>query len=403
MRIYFIGQKGIPAKLGGIEKHVEELSTRLVKLGHEVFVYTRPNYTKANLKKYKGVNLISLGGVYTKHLDTITHVFRACLDVAKRDVDVIHFHSIGPSSLIWLVKLLKPSVPVIATFHSQCYLHQKWAIFARAYLRLSELLICLLPDITIAVSQTLTKYAKDKYNAKLTYAPNGVGLPKILVAKKIKKWGLKKDNYIVAVSRLVRHKGINYLIEAYSALTLFNKGGQRGILKRGKKLVIVGDGAFTDDYVKELKELAAGNENIIFTGAQSGRVLAELFSNACLFVQPSESEGLSIALLEAMSYKRPVLVSDIPENLEAVGDIGFTFKNKDAVDLENKLRHLLKYPTLFKSRQELGRLRVGKYYNWNNIIKDIIKIYKEAIAKKQASGFSLPLARFAKRFVSLIF
>ena len=107
MKIYFIGQKGIPARSGGVERHVEELATRLVRSGHEVFAYTRANYTAKSLRKYQGVNLINLPNLATKHLDAISHTFRACLDLTKRDVDLIHFHSIGPASLIWLVKLLK--------------------------------------------------------------------------------------------------------------------------------------------------------------------------------------------------------------------------------------------------------------------------------------------------------
>lgn len=192
MKIYFIGQKGIPAKSGGVEKHVEELSRRLVKAGHDVFVYTRPNYTNARLKKYQGVNLISLPSVSTKHLDAISHTFRACLDVIKKDVDIIHFHSIGPSSLIWLVKVLKPSVPVISTFHTRCYQHKKWGIFARVYLRFGELCVCLLADKTITVSESLKNYAQEKYGVNTEYIPNGVTLPKVIRVEKIKKWGLKK-------------------------------------------------------------------------------------------------------------------------------------------------------------------------------------------------------------------
>ena len=375
--------------MGGIEKHVEELSTRLADLGHEVFVYTRPHYSNSGLKKYRKVNLISLSGVYTKHLDTITHVFRACLDVARRDADIIHFHSIGPSSLVWLVRLLKPGAPIVATFHSKCYLHKKWNFFARAYLRLSEFLICLLPDVTITVSKSLTEYAKNKYSVITKYLPNGVGLPKILAAKEIKKWGLKKGDYIVAVSRLVRHKGISYLIEAYKNL------------KTDKKLVIVGDGVFTDDYVKELKAMAAGNKNIIFTGAQSGCVLAELFSNAYLFVQPSESEGLSIALLEAMSYKRAVLVSDIPENLEAIGDAGFSFKNKSVASLKNKLNYVLKNKRLAENKAAAGHKRVKEFYNWDNIVREVVKVYEKFLTLKKESEFVRP-AKFAIKFINFM-
>lgn len=390
MKIYFIGQKGIPTKFGGVERHVEELSTRLVKAGHEVFVYVRPNYTDKKLTKYKGVNLICLSSVATKHLDAISHTFRACLDVIRRDADVIHFHSIGPSSLLWLVKLLKPGVPVVATFHSMCYFHQKWGWFARAYLKFGEMVACVVADATIAISKSLTNYAKKTYGREAIYIPNGVGMAEFMAPNEIKQWGLTKSNYILSVSRLVRHKGIHYLIEAYNRL------------KTDKKLVIVGEGAFTDDYVKELKLLAEGNKNIIFTGSQNGDILQELFSNAYLFVQPSESEGLSIALLEAMSYGKATLVSDIPENIEAIEDAGLTFKNKDADDLSEKLQYSLENELIVRANGLLGCERAKEHYNWEAITAEIIKVYNQAIITKEGR-FLFKKYRLVKKFVSFIF
>lgn len=360
MKIAFVGQKGIPSVTGGVEKHVEELATRLIKYDHEVIAYTRRNYTPKSMKEYKGVKLISLPSVSKKNLDAITHTFLACLDLIFRSkVDVIHFHSIGPSSLIWLVKLFKPRTPVVATFHTQCYHHQKWSWFARWYLKFGEKVICSLPDKTIAISKTLTGYAKEKYEREAVYIPNGITMPQKMDADIIKKWGLKKDNYIVSISRLVRHKGIHHLIRAYNKITT------------DKKLVIVGGSSYTDDYVDDLKELAKGNDSIIFTGNQSGDALVELFSNAYAFIQPSESEGLSIALLEAMSYKLPVLVSDIPENVEAVGNDGYIFRNKDIDDLSLKLELLLRNVVKVKISGMKSSERVENDYNWDKIAEEV--------------------------------
>lgn len=365
MRIVFIGQKGIPATYGGVEKHVEDLATRLVRDGHEVLVYTRKNYTSDKLKSYKGVELISLPSIATKHLDAISHTFLACLDVIFRQkADVVHFHSIGPSLLSWMVKIFKPRTRLVATFHSQCYNHQKWGAMARFFLHLGERMICTVPDKTFTVSKSLTNYAAQKYGKNTIYIPNGVEMPTERDANEIKKWGLEKGNYIVTISRLVRHKGIHYLIDAYKQIGT------------DKKLVIVGDGAFTDDYVQELKDLADNNPNIIFTGNQTGDVLQELFSNAFLFVQPSESEGLSIALLEAMSYGLPVLVSDILENVEIVDNVGFIFVNKNVADLTLKLKAILMMDeTVLHENAANLRAIARKNYNWENIVREIETLY----------------------------
>ena len=365
MKIAFIGQKGIPTTTGGVEKHVEDLAVKLAQAGHEMYVYTRRNYTDRNLKKYKGVNLINLPNIATKHLDAISHTFLACLDLMRRDYDLIHFHSIGPSSLIWLAKLIKPQTPIIATFHTQCYYHQKWGSLAKLYLQFGEFVLCNFSDRVITISKLLKKYVQDKYDIEPVHVSNGVNIMEVKSVRNIAKWGLAKDSYLFLASRLVKHKGIHYAIKAYERL------------KTDKKLVIAGDSSFTDDYVLSLKKLAQKNKNIIFTGNQSGRTLAELYGSAYLFIQPSESEGLSIALLEAMSYGRAVLTSDIKENLEAIGDAGFVFKNKSISDLAARLERLLNDPVIVREKGKEGRNRVKKYFSWQQLTGLIETVYRE--------------------------
>ncbi len=212
---------------------------------------------------------------------------------------------------------------------------------------------------------------KKKYKRVVNYIPNGVGTAQVKEADLIKKWGLEKENYIVTISRLVRHKGIHYLIDAYKQL------------KTDKKLVIVGDSSYTDEYLKELKEQAGDNKNIIFTGRQSGDTLHELFTNAYLFVQPSESEGLSIALLEAMSYGQAVLSSDIPENKEAVRNSGFYFENKNVDSLKDALNQLLRSKDKVDSKRGQGLSRVKLNYDWNTIVHDTEKLYEKVIDEKR--------------------
>ena len=375
MKIYFIGQKGIPATIGGVENYVENAAVRLAKQGHDVFVYTRYSYSNRKRKNYKGVHLINLPSVPTKNLDTITHTFLATLDLLRRKADVIHFHSIGPSLLLWIIKIFKPKTAVIATFQSQCYRHQKWGVIAKMFLHLGEIMLCAFADLVIVPSKILQHYAARRYRLEPVYLPNGVTLPKKQPAKLIKKFGLKKDNYIIYTGRLVRHKGIHYLIEAYQKLN------------PNKKLVIVGSGSFTKKYVKELKELAADNKNIIFTGQQNGQMLNELYSNAYCFVQPSESEGLSIALLEAMSYGLPVIASDISENKEALANNGYFFANTDVKDLENSLNNILAKPKVAKKMGEKAREHIRQNYNWDYLAKDLVVLYKEAINIKQQNKF----------------
>lgn len=367
MKIYFIGQKGIPSHSGGVEKHVEDLASCLVERGHKVFAYTRFNYTPKKLKQFQGVRLVGLPSIPTKHLDAISHTFLACLHLLfQRRVDVVHFHSIGPSFWIWLVRLLKPKTRIVATFHSRCYQHQKWGFLARLSLKWGEKMCVRYANRLIVVSRVLKDYVENNYSRKAYYIPNGVLPHSYLEPEKIKqKWGLEKGNYILNVSRLVKHKGIHYLIRAFKELDT------------DKKLVLVGEGAHTDSYVRQLKQEAGDDPRIIFTGVQFNSVLKEIYSNAFLFVQPSEAEGLSIALLEAMSYGLPVVASDIRENREALGEGGAFFKNKDHKDLVSKLEYFLADPEAVTWAGQNNRERALQKYGWDNIVTKTLKVYSE--------------------------
>ncbi|MBU1131830.1 glycosyltransferase family 4 protein [Patescibacteria group bacterium] len=374
MQIAFIGQKGIPMKFGGIEKHVERLAVGLAERGRDVFVYTRPWYTSPSRKKFNGVNLISLPSIHTKHLDAISHTLLASLDVLRRDYDIVHYHGVGPALLAWIPRLFRPRTKVIITFHSIDRKHQKWGWFARLALYLGEWAAVKFAHETIAVSKVLQMYCKKEYNADVVYIPNGVEIPSRAAADEIKtKFGLQKGKYFLFLSRLVRHKGAQYLIDAFNQI------------KTDKKLVIAGAGAFSDKYVKELKEKAKHNPNIIFTGNVSGgsRLWRELFSNAYLFVHPSESEGLPIVVLEAMSFGLPVLASDIPENMEVLsGGYGFSFENKKVKDLKEKMEIILRRPVLSQRAGRAAQLHVRRFYDWKGIVKSVEKIYRDAVGEK---------------------
>jgi glycosyltransferase involved in cell wall biosynthesis len=377
MKIAFIGQKGIPASLGGVERHVEELATRMANAGHEVFVYVRDNYTDKKLKVYKGVRLIHLPSISTKHLDAISHTFLATLHAVFHKYDVVHYQAIGPTSLSWIVRLLKRKTLLVATFHCQDYYHQKWGLFARTYLRISEYIACKVPKKTITVSKELGDYARKKYGTSVDVIPNGAAVNFTSKSEKLSQWGLKEKRYILSVGRLIKHKGVHYLIEAFKQLE------STGKIPNNFKLVVVGEGFHTDEYVKYLKTISEGRPNIIFTGSQTGEALSQLFSHAYFFVQPSEYEGLSIALLEAMGYSLTPLVSNIKENLEAVKDTGVAFRAKDIQDLKEKLAYLMNKPAEVERLGRLAKERVAQEYSWDSIAQKTLAIYNENLVTRK--------------------
>ncbi|MEI8096499.1 MAG: glycosyltransferase family 4 protein [Candidatus Moraniibacteriota bacterium] len=388
MKIAFIGQKGIPSLSGGVEKHVEKLAVNLAALGHDVTVYTRPSYTEKSLKEFHGVKLVSLPSINTKHLDAITHTFIATAHALFQNYDVLHYHSIGPSVLAVIPRIFRPGMCVVATFHSRDYFHQKWNFFARTFLHFAERMICTLPEKTIVISETLQKYAEEKYNRSFAFVPNGAEVAHESDTEILTQLGLRPKRYILSVSRLIAHKGIHYLIKAFNELEDTNK------VPNNFKLVIVGSPAHTEEYETFLKLLARGRSNIIFTGEQTGKALEELFSHAFLFVQPSEDEGLSLALLEAMGHGLMPLVSDIPANREAIANTGVLFPNKDVDALKKELAYFINRPDEVVALGKMAEERVFDNYSWGAIARKTLEVYEDAI--KQYSNAKERYARNTK-------
>lgn len=383
MKIAMIGQKGMPATWGGVEKHVEELATRLVCANHKVTVYSRHWYSDAKDTTYRGVDLRFIPSVHTKNLDAITHTFFSTLDAIRQDFDVIHYHGVGPALLSWIPRIFKPSVKVVVTFHCVDRFHGKWGLFAKLMLRLGEWSACKFPHQTIVVSKSLEKYVKEKYNCEAEYIPNGAPLsiyPETQDA--LNKFELVKDKYLVVVSRLIAHKGIHYLIEAFRQLKEENNETTKDL-----KLVIVGSGVHTDDYVSYLQTIANDVEGVVFTGWQMNKDLAELIAGAKLFVHPSNSEGLPLSVLEAMSFGKVIVASDIEEHQELLDDKRFLFKTSDVTDLKRVIVWTLNNPEICKVNSLQNRIRAEKDYNWEIIAQKSNDIYEELIPEE----INLPL------------
>ena len=211
-------------------------------------------------------------------------------------------------------------------------------------------------------------FARKQFKRQVVYIPNGAQPQTVTDAGELAGFGLEPQGYLLNVSRLVPHKGQHYLIEAYKRLPK--------TLREQYALTIVGAPAYTEEYLTRLKDLAGGDPNILFLGYQSGEALAQLFAHAALFIQPSESEGLPVVVLEAMSYGTPVLVSDIAENLEVIHHAGFSFKTTDVDDLTAKLEELIQNPDRLAASGGQARDVIRRYFSWDAIAQQTEEVYR---------------------------
>jgi glycosyltransferase involved in cell wall biosynthesis len=367
MKIAMIGQKGVPAAHGGIERHVEELSAHLVELGHDVTVFTRPNYSDPTLVTYRGITLRSLPTVGTKHLDAIVHSVLATFMCWAGAYDIVHYHAIGPCLASPLARVRGRHV--VATIHGRDWLRGKWGRFAATVLHLGEWMALRVPNETICVSESLTEEYRQDTGRSVRYVPNGITIVQEDDVSVLEEYGLEPGEYLFCAGRLVPEKGVHYLIEA------------RRLAGVQLPLVVAGGTSASDEYVNGLREMA--DEGVVFVGYQYGARLAALFRHAGLFVLPSDLEGLPIVLLEAIAYGIPVLASDIAPNRELLGAKGSYFSAGNAASLAEMLVDCVGALPRMRAASESLRSRAVAEYDWRRIAVDTVRVYEAALGRRQ--------------------
>ena len=378
MKIAMFGHKRIPSREGGIEIVVEELTARMVSQGHQVTCYNRrghhvsgAEFDTKRQKDYQGVKLKSVWTLDHKGLAAMTASLSAAFLCAFSKADVVHIHAEGPAFMCWLPKLFGKRV--VVTVHGLDWQREKWKSgFASKYIHAGEKMAVKLADEIIVLSKNTQDYFRDTYGRETVFIPNGVNKPEIRPAAQItEKFDLHKDEYFLFLGRLVPEKGVHYLVDAFLKT------------KTDKKLVIAGGTSGTDGYIKGLKELAKDDPRIQFTGFVQGQTLEELYSNAYVYVLPSDVEGMPLSLLEAMSYGNCCLTSTIPECTEVVEDHAVSFQKSDVSALTDALQALSDEPQWVAQFKATARDFICQKYDWNTVTNKTMELYHENTVDQQ--------------------
>ena len=371
MKVAMIGHKVVPSRRGGIENVLTTLCPLLSELDVDVTCYNRSSDKVENEyigtvvdKKYRNVTLKNAFTIKGRGLSAMIASFTAAVSATFGGYDIIHFHAEGPCAAMWIPKMLGKRC--VATVHGLDWQREKWGkSFASKYIKFGERVMVKCADEIIVLSESAKDYFKQTYGRDTVLIHNGIDKPHKKEINKISKmYGLSKNEYICTVSRLTAEKGIHYIIDAYNNI------------KTDKKLVIAGDTSDTDEYVTLLKKKAADNPNIIFTGFISGEPLCELFSNAYMVAVPSDIEGMSLSLLEALAYGNAVLSSNIPENTLVTEDKAILFEKGNVADLTEKLQMMCDDTQLVENIKNGVDEFVLSKYNWKDVAKTTQNLYK---------------------------
>lgn len=368
LKIAYIGQRGVPPTFGGVERYVDEIVKRLPPNEVETFSYCRKHYVEQNVNY---TNQLFTPSLKAKGLEAFSHSFFSSCDSLSRKFDIIHFQALGPSFFTFIPKL--KGTKMVVTVHGLDWQRAKWGKAAKVILKSGDWMAGHCASAIISVSKRLKNYYQDKYKKEVFFVPIGFSEPKIIGINEInRKFGLEPFKYILFLNRIVPEKGVHYLIEAF-----------KNIKRDDFKLVIAGGAFQGDKYVESLKIMSKSDKRIIFTDYVTRDEVHELYSNAYFFSLPSELEGMPAVVLESMSHKCPVLVSDIDESLDIIRDnardYGFIHKNKDVNDLEKKLKFLLDHPEKINEMREPCCDFVRREYSWEKAVNKTYEVYKHVL------------------------
>jgi glycosyltransferase involved in cell wall biosynthesis len=358
LRIAFIGGRGVISKYSGIETYYEEAGSRLAQMGHEVTVYCRNYFTPA-VAEHNGMRLVRLPTIRSKHLETVIHTLLSTAHALSQGYDVVHYHALGSALFSFLPRLLGKKTAV--TVQGLDWQRKKWGRLASTVLRLGERASVRLPNGTMVVSQALRNRYREIHGIEAVYVPNGGVVRERSDPRAILEWSLEPGKYVLFLGRFSPEKGCHLLVEAFEQI------------QTEAKLVMAGASSYCDEYSRQLRTHAS--ERIRILDWVSGDILDELLTNAMVFVLPSDLEGLSLALLDAMGAGLCVLTSDVPENQEVVDGAGFTFQRGSSTDLADRLRFLIANPAVRKAAGAMAKARIAEQYQWQKVAEEIEKTY----------------------------
>jgi glycosyltransferase involved in cell wall biosynthesis len=359
LRIAYIGGRGVTGKYSGIESYYQETGKRLVLTGYEVTAYCRTYFTPPATER-DGIRIVRLPTIRSKHLETFIHTLLSTIHACSSNYDVVHYHCLGPSLFSIFPRLFGKKT--VVTVQGLDWQREKWGWLASRLLKIGEWTSARFPNQTIVVSRVLQDRYQSRYAKHTLLVPNGTEVRERRRSTNLQHLGLSPDGYVLFLGRFSPEKNCHLLIEAFEKT------------QAPFKLVLAGGSSHTDDYAAKLRKHAS--DRVLFLDWLSGDALAEVLTNAALFVLPSDVEGLSLALLDAMGAGVCVLASNTPENIEAIADAGFTFRRGDVLDLERMLTLLLSDSRLRAEAASRAQVRARQNYLWDKVVGELSDIYK---------------------------
>ena len=363
--VAMIGSRGFPGQTGGVERVLESVCPRLVERGGDVTVYCA-SWLEHPEASYRGVALRTVPSVRSKHGDTISRSIVATLRELRGGASIVHYHGMGSAPLALLPRLFGKRV--VVSVHAVDWRRSKWGPVARTLLRLGDWASVRFPHLTVAVADEVRRDLATRRRGRIEVIPNGAEPKHHVAPRRIDAFGLERDRFVLFVGRLVPEKGAHHLVEAF-----------RRAAPGSYRLAIAGPPWYESDYDRELRALAGDDERVVFLGEADDELLAELYSNCRAFVLPSEVEGMSLSLLDALAFGCATVTSSIPANTDVVADAALVVPTGDVDALADAIARLAADDALAADLRARAAARHGDEYDWDRIADQWADTYRRLL------------------------
>lgn len=359
MKIAFIGGRTFHHACG-IATYMYHLATELVKMGHEPIVFCEGEENREEMVNgFKVIERKSLGSVFlTKPLLGLRATLH-CL-FKEKGVQVFHYNTWAPAMIASHIPLLFGR-KVVMQSHGLEWKRTKYSARQQALIKKIETWSALTNKHWTMVSQEQTDYFAKHYHRKCSTITCAVKIPgDAQSCDFLQRYGLKGNDYFLYMGRLVQDKNPDYLIKGFVTANLPDK-----------KLLLCGCADTNDNYEAYLRGLA--NDNVVFTGSIFDADKDAAYRNCYAFCIPSTLEGLPMALLEAMSYGKIAIASDIPACHEALGESGIYVPYEDANAITEAIKDLVCNESKYEWQKDANKLRAQNKFSWENTTKKYLE------------------------------
>lgn len=389
-RVVVFGSKGFPhvAAAGGVERGVAHLTKRFAGFGVDCLVYER---APRRAWRREGRTVVRrLPFVDRKNHVYWSHVGLSVLDYLayRRRADVVHVHNVQNAWLCLLFKVLGHRV--VFQLHGQEWRAAKWGRSMSLFMRLSLLPMLLFSDVVVTVCEESRRLLTARFPwwaGRIVHIPNGLpsaeGSAPATPESFLQSFGVESGRFFLFAGRLVPQKRVELIVQALAASA------------SSFPLVVAGAGSYSTSYVTMLEAEAQRcgvADRVYFVGQLDWERLLCLYASCRALVHPSDSEGCSNTLLEAIASGACVVCTDLPENRAVLGDAGMYIARGDVAGLATALRALECEATVAERRRMVAAQQ-QRLRNWDDVAQELLRVYWPSPKGEHAAASVLEVAR----------